>query len=78
MSPVREKLLRLLAQMSERYPDWRFGELVANATAWAVMPTEPDETGIWDVEDEVMLAAIERHLQRSRDGASGVGTSARD
>lgn len=66
MSPVREKLLLLLAQMSEQYPEWRLGQVVANAASWARQPTEPHDTGMWDVEDEEMLTALERHLKQSQ------------
>ena len=52
MTAVREKVLRLLAQMSERYPEWRLGQLVANVAVWARQPTEAHDTGIWDVEDK--------------------------
>ncbi len=62
----REKLLRLLAQMSEQYPDWRLGQLVANTAGWARQLSEPQDTGIWDVEDEEMLAALESHLKHSQ------------
>jgi hypothetical protein len=67
MSPVREKVLLLLAQMSERYPGWRLGQLVANVASWARQPTQPYDTGIWDVEDEEMLAALERHLKQVKE-----------
>jgi hypothetical protein len=62
MTAVREKVLRLLAEMSERYPEWRMGQLVANVAGWARQPTEPHDTGVWDVEDDEMLAALEGHL----------------
>jgi hypothetical protein len=70
MTLVREKVLRLLAQMSERYPEWRLGQLVANVAGWARQPTEPHDTGIWDVEDEEMLSALERHLGEVREKVS--------
>jgi hypothetical protein len=70
MSPVREKVLQLLAQMSEQYPKWRLGQLVANVASWAREPTEPHDTGIWDVEDEEMLTALERHLKQARQEVS--------
>ena len=70
MTPVRENVLRLLGQMSERYPEWRLGQLVANVAAWARLPTEPHDTGIWDVEDEEMLSALERHLAQAREQVS--------
>lgn len=66
MSPVRDQLLRLLAEMSALYPEWRFGQLVANVAMWARQPTEPQDTSVWEVEDEEMIAAIERHLKQSR------------
>lgn len=65
MNPVRQEVLQLLAQMSERYPEWRLGQLVANVALWARQPTEPHDTGIWEVEDEELLATLERHLSRS-------------
>jgi hypothetical protein len=53
--------------MSERYPEWRLGQLVANVTSWARQPTEPHDTGIWDVEEEELLAALERHVQQAKE-----------
>lgn len=70
MNPVREKLLHLLAQMSEQYPEWRLGQLVANTASWARQPTETHDTGIWDVEDEEMLAALESHLKQAKQNVS--------
>jgi hypothetical protein len=67
MSPAREKILLLLAQMSERYPEWRLGQMVANVASFARQPTEPHDTGIWEVEDEEMLAALERHLKQAKE-----------
>lgn len=70
MSPVREKLLQILAQVSEQHPDWRLGQMVANIASWAREPTEPYDTGIWDVEDEEMLTAAERHLNQAQEKVS--------
>jgi hypothetical protein len=70
MTAVREKVLRLLAQMSERYPEWRLGQLVANVAGWARQPTEPHDTGIWDVEDNELVAALERHLAQTKEKVS--------
>jgi hypothetical protein len=64
------RLLQMLPQMSERYPEWRFGQTVANLAAWARQPTEPGDTGIWDVEDEELLAALERHLAQAPERAA--------
>ena len=61
MTAVRQELIRQLTEMSELYPEWRFGQLVANVALWARQPTEPHDAGIWDVEDDELLAALKRH-----------------
>ncbi len=65
---VRVKLLQLLAEMSERCPEWRFGQTVANLAAGARQPADPH--GIWDVEDEELVAALERHLAPATEAPS--------
>jgi hypothetical protein len=62
MTPIRQEIFRLLDEMSRRYPEWRLGQLVANAAMWARQPTDPADTAIWDVEDEELAAALHRHL----------------
>ena len=64
MTQVRQEVLRLLADVSEHYPEWRLGQLLANVAMWARQPTEPHDSGIWDVEDEELLLAMQRHLAR--------------
>jgi len=49
-------LLAAIAELSRRYPDWRFGQLIANVAGWA-------DQEIWDVEDGQLLAAAQAHLQ---------------
>jgi hypothetical protein len=56
-SQRRAELLAVLAQLGERYPGWRFGQLVANVTGWA-------DQEIWDIEDEQLLAAARLHLEQ--------------
>lgn len=53
----REKLIRLISELCERYPHWRFGQLVSNVAGWA------DEE-VWDVEDEELIAAASAHLDQ--------------
>jgi hypothetical protein len=53
----RADLLAAIAQLCQRYPNWRFGQLVANVAGWA-------EQEIWDVEDEQLLAAARQHLEQ--------------
>jgi hypothetical protein len=59
MTTTRQELLDALAELSERYPEWRFGQMVANVAFWASGPTAQ---AIWDVNDERMLQAIKTHL----------------
>jgi hypothetical protein len=54
---LRAELLTTLAELCQRYPDWRFGQLVANVAGWA-------DQEVWDVEDEQLLAAARLHLQQ--------------
>jgi hypothetical protein len=53
----RADLLAAIAELSQRYPDWRIGQLVANVAGWA-------DREVWDVEDEELLAAARTHLQQ--------------
>jgi hypothetical protein len=56
-SQDRVELLATIAELCERYPDWRLGQLVANAAGWA-------DQDIWDIEDEELLEAARLHLQQ--------------
>jgi hypothetical protein len=54
-SHERADLLRAIAELCDRYPHWRLGQLVANVAGWA-------DQEVWDVEDEQLLAAARLHL----------------
>jgi hypothetical protein len=56
-SQTRADLLASIAELCQRYSDWRLGQLVANVAGWA-------DREIWDIEDEQMLAAAQAHLQQ--------------
>jgi hypothetical protein len=49
-------LFDALAELRQRYPDWRLGQLVANVAGWA-------DQNAWDIEDKQFLAAAREHLQ---------------
>jgi hypothetical protein len=49
-SQPRAELLSALAELCQRYPHWRFGQLLANVAGWT-------DREIWDVEDEQLLEA---------------------
>jgi hypothetical protein len=53
----RLELLALVAELSERYPDWRLGQLIANVSGWA-------DQDVWEVEDERLLEAMRSHLEQ--------------
>ena len=53
----RADLLAAIAALCQRYPNWRFGQLVANVAGWA-------DQDIWDVEDQQLLEAARLHLEQ--------------
>jgi hypothetical protein len=63
MKPSREELLQVLGRLGELFPDWRFGQLVANV---ATAAKGPQVEGIWDSEDEELLAAARRLVERNQ------------
>ena len=66
-SQERAELLATIAELSQRYPDWRLGQLVANVAGWA-------DQEIWDIDDEQLLEAARVHLkQLTRVPATPIG-----
>jgi hypothetical protein len=59
---THDELLQALADLHEIFPDWRFGQMVANL-ATASGATEPG--AIWDLEDDQLLAAARRLIERN-------------
>ncbi len=60
-NPEREDLLRALGELSAAFPEWRFGQMIANL---AVVARGATTESIWDVEDDELLAAVHRQLER--------------
>ena len=58
--PTRREILRLLEKLSEREPEVRFGQLIANL---AVVARGAEPSAVWDMEDEELLAAARRQLK---------------
>lgn len=60
-SDVTSQLQAALSELRRIYPNWRYGQLVSNAAAWAGRdaPANVDE-----VEDADLLDAIRQHLSR--------------
>jgi hypothetical protein len=60
---VTDELIGALAELRSLFPDWRFGQLVANL---ALAAGRDGDGGVWEVEDEQLLAAARRLTQRNR------------
>ena len=63
MKPEREKVLRLFAQLSDFYPEMRFGQMVTNVAQWAKGPVI---SATWDVTDEELIRAAEKNIRRNK------------
>jgi hypothetical protein len=62
-NPERQELLRALDELSAAFPEWRLGQMIANL---AVAARGATTESVWDVEDDELLAAIQRQLERRR------------
>jgi hypothetical protein len=61
--PTSDSLLQAVAELRALFPEWRFGQLVANLTTAAGCP---DAEALWDVEDEQLLGAAQRLIANNR------------
>ncbi len=52
----RRALFDALAELQNRYPEWRLGQLISKVAGWA-------DQNVWDIEDHQLFAAAEEHLQ---------------
>ena len=59
IDPVRQEILRQLQHLSERAPELRFGQMIADL---AFLAKGPWDQSLWDLEDEEFLEAIEQQL----------------
>ena len=57
-----DELIVALSELRALFPDWRMGQLVANLVMAA---GGIDTAAIWDVEDEQLLAAARRLIERN-------------
>ncbi|HQU43344.1 MAG TPA: hypothetical protein PK867_11070 [Pirellulales bacterium] len=58
-----------MEQLSAMMPQVRFGQLIVNLSYLAVAPTNE---AIWDMEDEQLLTAIQKHIADLSERAAGV------
>lgn len=59
-----DTLLQAVARLRQIFPEWRFGQLVANLTTAAGCS---QAEALWDIEDDQLLAAAQRLIARNRD-----------
>jgi hypothetical protein len=62
-SSTTEDLSGAISELRALFPDWRLGQLVANLVTAA---GGTDGAAIWEMEDEQLLAAARRLLERNR------------
>ena len=60
---LRQQVLAALEDLSETYPDWRFGQMIANL---ATIARGPENESVWDMEDDELLAAVRSQLELFR------------
>ena len=59
IDPARREVIRVLEELSEACPEYRFGQMIANLT----MLARGDADGaLWNMEDEELLTAARQHL----------------
>ena len=54
-----DALFRVLREMHQLYPEWRFGQMIANLATWSGK-TRPGN--VYDVPDERLVEAAREHL----------------
>jgi hypothetical protein len=57
--PLQKQMLDVLAQLCDRAPGTRFGQLLAHL---GFLAEDRGAPGLWQVEDHDLLAAMEQHL----------------
>jgi hypothetical protein len=63
MKTTRQEILDAFQEMSQYYPDMRFGQMVSNIAFWT---TGPKPEAVWDVEDIEFLKTLKKHLDKKR------------
>jgi hypothetical protein len=63
IDPARQDLLQAIGDLSDAFPEWRLGQMIANL---AVVARGATGEAIWDVEDEELLAAIRDQIEKRR------------
>jgi hypothetical protein len=69
MNSTRDELLSTLTALSAACPEMRFGQLIANLSTLA---KGLSAEGLWDVEDDELLAAARKQLEYFQETRSAV------
>jgi hypothetical protein len=56
---TQQQLLKALAELCDRSPDVRFGQLLAHI---GFLAEDRGNSGLWEVDDQELLAAMRQHL----------------
>ena len=59
----RQELIRLIEEMSEGYPEFRLGQMIANLAFWA---RGDQEGAVWNVGDEELMAAAREQISQAK------------
>ena len=59
----RRELIQLIEEMSEGYPEFRLGQMIANLAFWA---RGDQEGAVWNVEDEELMAAAREQILNAK------------
>jgi hypothetical protein len=70
---MTDELTAAIAELRGLFPDWRMGQLVANLVMAA---GGTDGGAIWDIEDDRLLAAARRLIERNRGRQANSGEPA--
>jgi hypothetical protein len=65
------ELQNAITELHGLFPEWRFGQLVLNLASAAGVS---DPSAIWDVEDDQLLVAARRLIERNRSRAQSLPT----
>jgi uncharacterized protein YihD (DUF1040 family) len=61
-------VLQAVEKIWRRYPDMRLGQLISNLADWS-------EQSVWDIEEDDLVAEIERHIDNNERLSNGVAAT---
>lgn len=61
---TRRDVLRILEELSEACPEYRFGQMIANL---ALLARGDVDGAVWEMEDDELITAARKHLEDWRE-----------